>query len=113
MDLLRQGRLSVQSVSLEAFEAVKTLGEKGGWAEWPGKWQVKAAGAAKRSRSEADTVDGRGEAAATKTGKSTAKQPRKSTSSSTNGSTEASTSADRQARDGRQLRRGRSAQRPS
>lgn len=113
MDLLRQGRLSVQSVSPEAFEAVRKLGEKGGWAEWPGKWQVKATGGAKRSRSEADSVDGWGEAAAIKTGKSAAKQPRKIQGTSANGSKEAITSADRQASDGRQLRRGRSAQRQS
>jgi hypothetical protein len=31
MPLLNRGRLSVQPVSLEAFEAVKSLGVNGGW----------------------------------------------------------------------------------
>ncbi|MCO5549547.1 hypothetical protein L7F22_003019 [Adiantum nelumboides] len=42
MQLLNRGRLSVQMVEPEAYEAIVLLADKGGWQEWPGKWQVKA-----------------------------------------------------------------------
>lgn len=40
MDLLRLGRLSVQTVSQEAWAALSLMGEKGGWGEWKGKWNA-------------------------------------------------------------------------
>lgn len=43
MALLNRGRLSVQPVTKEAFEAVVKLSEKGGWESWPGKWNPKGA----------------------------------------------------------------------
>ena len=43
MQLLNRGRLSVQYVEPDAYEAVVLLAEKGGWQEWPGKWQTKTA----------------------------------------------------------------------
>lgn len=45
MALLNRGRLSVQPVTKEAYEAVVQLSRKGGWDNWPGKWNPKAAGA--------------------------------------------------------------------
>lgn len=42
MQLLNRGRLSVQYVEPDAYEAIVLLAEKGGWQEWPGKWQTKA-----------------------------------------------------------------------
>lgn len=44
MALLNRGRLSVQPVTKEAFEAVVELSRKGGWDAWTGKWNPKAAG---------------------------------------------------------------------
>ncbi|EST05306.1 EVE domain protein [Kalmanozyma brasiliensis GHG001] len=46
MALLNRGRLSVQPVTEEAFEAVVLLSKKGGWEHWPGKWNPKASSAA-------------------------------------------------------------------
>lgn len=42
MQLLNRGRLSVQYVEPDAYEAIVLLGEHGDWQEWPGKWQAKA-----------------------------------------------------------------------
>lgn len=44
MDLLKRGRLSVQNVSEEAFQAICEMGSKGGWQTWPGKWNIGASG---------------------------------------------------------------------
>ncbi|PWN90477.1 DUF55-domain-containing protein [Acaromyces ingoldii] len=41
MQLLNRGRLSVQSVEQRAYEAILRLGDKGGWTDWPGKWNPK------------------------------------------------------------------------
>ncbi|PWN35167.1 DUF55-domain-containing protein [Meira miltonrushii] len=42
MQLLNRGRLSVQYVEPDAYDAIILLADQGGWQEWPGKWQVKA-----------------------------------------------------------------------
>lgn len=41
MALLNRGRLSVQPVSEEAYEAIVQLSRQGGWEHWPGKWNPK------------------------------------------------------------------------
>lgn len=43
MALLNRGRLSVQPVTEEAYDAVVALSRKGGWDSWSGKWNPKAA----------------------------------------------------------------------
>ncbi|CBQ73421.1 conserved hypothetical protein [Sporisorium reilianum SRZ2] len=43
MALLNRGRLSVQPVTQEAYDAVIALSRKGGWEGWTGKWNPKAA----------------------------------------------------------------------
>lgn len=43
MALLNRGRLSVQPVSREAYDAVVKLSLQGGWETWIGKWNPKAA----------------------------------------------------------------------
>ncbi|TKY85509.1 hypothetical protein EX895_005671 [Sporisorium graminicola] len=50
MALLNRGRLSVQPVTEEAYEAVVALSRKGGWDGWPGKWNPKAASSAPGGR---------------------------------------------------------------
>ena len=45
MALLNRGRLSVQPVTEEAYEAVVKLSKEGGWESWPGKWNTKATSA--------------------------------------------------------------------
>lgn len=40
MDLLKKGRLSVQNVSKEAFDAILAMGARGGWQDWKGKWNA-------------------------------------------------------------------------
>lgn len=42
MALLNRGRLSVQPVSKDAYDAVIALSEKGGWDSWTGKWNPRA-----------------------------------------------------------------------
>ncbi|PWN52588.1 DUF55-domain-containing protein [Violaceomyces palustris] len=41
MALLNRGRLSVQPCPPEAYDAIRLLGTKGGWLNWPGKWNSK------------------------------------------------------------------------
>lgn len=48
MDLLRLGRLSVQTVSQEAWDALSLMGDKGGWREWQGKWNTGNQGKGKK-----------------------------------------------------------------
>ncbi|KAB8336863.1 hypothetical protein FH972_021171 [Carpinus fangiana] len=55
MALLNRGRLSVQPVTDEAYEAVRLLGEKGGWEDWPGKWNP---GAKKAAPVEGEGIPG-------------------------------------------------------
>lgn len=43
MALLNRGRLSVQPVSNDAYDAVVALSRNGGWQQWPGKWNPRAA----------------------------------------------------------------------
>ena len=43
MALLNRGRLSVQPVTQEAYEAVVALSRNGGWDGWAGKWNPKPA----------------------------------------------------------------------
>lgn len=52
MALLNRGRLSVQPVSKEAYDAVVALSVNGGWDGWSGKWNPKA-GASTAPASEA------------------------------------------------------------
>lgn len=46
MALLNRGRLSVQPVGEQAYDAIVALSRKGGWESWPGKWNP-AVGSAK------------------------------------------------------------------
>ncbi|EPQ31021.1 uncharacterized protein PFL1_01210 [Pseudozyma flocculosa PF-1] len=55
MALLNRGRLSVQPVSPEAYEAVVLLGDRGGWQNWPGKWNPK--GAVKAAKASVEAVE--------------------------------------------------------
>ncbi|PWN18688.1 DUF55-domain-containing protein [Microstroma glucosiphilum] len=52
MDLLRLGRLSVQTVSQEAWTALSLMGDKGGWGEWKGKWNPGSQGKEKKAEGD-------------------------------------------------------------
>lgn len=63
MALLSRGRLSVQPVTEEAYEAVVALSREGGWESWPGKWNPKAKqDAAKKTAESADAKEEESEA---------------------------------------------------
>lgn len=51
MDLVHRGRLSVQRVEPEAWDAIEQLAEKGGWSEGVGK-------GTKRGRGDKETERG-------------------------------------------------------
>lgn len=53
MALLNRGRLSVQPVTKEAFEAVVQLSRKGGWDGWVEKWNPKTAGSKSAAQAKA------------------------------------------------------------
>jgi hypothetical protein len=55
MELVRRGRLSVQRVQPEAWEVIKQMAEKGGWAD-----ETKRNGRSKRSRDETGDIGERG-----------------------------------------------------
>jgi hypothetical protein len=52
MQLLNRGRLSVQSVNTEAWEAVNLMGKKGGWEQWDSAVRKK-----KKSKPKAGSED--------------------------------------------------------
>ncbi|CAD6890194.1 unnamed protein product [Tilletia laevis] len=56
MPLLNRGRLSVQPVPSLAYEAVVLLGTKGGFSEWPGKWN-KSGSKGKRKATSNDKTE--------------------------------------------------------
>ncbi|KAI3624979.1 hypothetical protein CBS9595_000340 [Malassezia furfur] len=49
MPLLHRSRLSVQPVEAAAYEAICLLGDHGGFAAWPGKWNAQGAAKARRA----------------------------------------------------------------
>ncbi|KAN0131374.1 DUF55 domain containing protein [Lactarius tabidus] len=55
MELVRRGRLSVQRVQPEAWEVIKQMAEKGGWAD-----ETKRNGRSKRGRDETGDIGERG-----------------------------------------------------
>ncbi|KAL9941093.1 hypothetical protein V8E36_000581 [Tilletia maclaganii] len=59
MALLNRGRLSVQPVSPEAYDAIVLLGSRGGFADWPGKWNKRGRGGSKKRKQDGatDAVD--------------------------------------------------------
>ncbi|TNY17398.1 EVE domain-containing protein [Rhodotorula diobovata] len=63
--LIRRGRLSVQPVEDDFFEAVKLLGEQGGWEDWESAKEKKgrkaAAAKAGKGKAKADDEEGEGE----------------------------------------------------
>ncbi|KAE8226965.1 hypothetical protein CF319_g526 [Tilletia indica] len=56
MPLLNRGRLSVQPVPALAYDAIVLLGTKGGFSEWPGKWN-KSGSKGKRKAASDDKAD--------------------------------------------------------
>ncbi|CAD6885499.1 unnamed protein product [Tilletia controversa] len=56
MPLMKRGRLSVQPVPSLAYEAVVLLGTKGGFSEWPGKWN-KSGSKGKRKATSIDKTE--------------------------------------------------------
>ncbi|KAK0545833.1 hypothetical protein OC846_005509 [Tilletia horrida] len=56
MALLNRGRLSVQPVTPLAYEAIALLGDKGGFTEWPGKWNKKGGKAQSKRKAEDEPV---------------------------------------------------------
>ncbi|UZJ57007.1 hypothetical protein CBS101457_006327 [Exobasidium rhododendri] len=76
MQLLNRGRLSVQRVEVDAFEAVSLLGDKGGWQDWPGKWKAKSRAGVTSTEKEQIRADAGKKPAAAK-GKREASSPQK------------------------------------
>ena len=50
MPLLHRSRLSVQPVDDAAYDAICLLGDRGGFAAWPGKWNVSGGARSRRAR---------------------------------------------------------------
>lgn len=56
MALLNRGRLSVQPVSKEAYDAILKLAETGTWEQWTGKWNTTKTKAAKSTTEVAEDI---------------------------------------------------------